>query len=413
LNLLHETWTNLDPYELRLLLDKHFGGPGQYDRELGDPGKLYLPLARSECRVALTFRKKKIVAIEPGPAFDAAEWQRISQEIAKSLFEGSLKIGRDFSFSSFRVSGSWRGHRSGVQILPPPDNAPRAPYEMAEHPFILEFPVKASDVWPVTNYRRMREHRELTLLLNVLLAGHASFQPRRSQHFWAMIPPSAGKEVPTGDRSSPDIRWVQRFYFAPLGEAVIDELSPASSEQIEEIEPELYFGQIRHDGKGLRVPTYLDDLICRYQQLSDTNRSKFNRATFWMYQSVQQWATSMSSSFASVISAVEALTERGAIHRVYCKQCARDQPHEVPGPTRRFRDFFETYAAGASLKRRRDEMYSLRSGILHGSDLMQLDQDRDFGHDPPGWNERELNEELRSLTRLAIRNWLLNSPDQL
>ena len=121
----------------------------------------------------------------------------------------------------------------------------------------------------------------------------------------------------------------------------------------------------------------------------------------------------MSSSFASIVSAVEALTERGVIHRVFCEHCARDQPHEVPGPTRRFRDFFETYAPGASLKRRRDEMYSLRSGILHGSDLMQLDQDRDFGWDPPGWNERELNDELSSLTHLALRNWLLNPLGQL
>ena len=118
----------------------------------------------------------------------------------------------------------------------------------------------------------------------------------------------------------------------------------------------------------------------------------------------------MSSSFASVVSAVEALTERGTIHRVYCEQCDRDRQHEVPGATERFRDFFETYAPGASLKSRRNEMYSVRSGILHGSDLMQLDQNRYFGWDPPGWNERELADELWSLTRLAIRNWLLNPP---
>jgi hypothetical protein len=131
---------------------------------------------------------------------------------------------------------------------------------MAEHPFILEFPVKASDFWPLTNYRRMRDHRELTLLLNVLLAGNTSYQPPRSEHFWALIlpasneastPESAKKSVwrrliararkylgpwlkfvpriaarkpPTV--TSPDIRWVQQHYFAPLGEACVDELSP-------------------------------------------------------------------------------------------------------------------------------------------------------------------------------------------
>jgi hypothetical protein len=118
---------------------------------------------------------------------------------------------------------------------------------------------------------------------------------------------------------------------------------------------------------------------------------------FWMNQSVRVWTLSMSASFAAVVSAVEALTDRQLI----------------PGATRRFHDFFETYAPGRSLKRRREKMYALRSDIFHGSDLMELDQDLSSSWDPPGWDERELDEELRSLTRLAIRNWLLNPPGQL
>ena len=389
LNLLPKKWANIDdPHELRILLDKHIGGPGQYDGRSKNPDKFYLPLAGSACRIALTFQGKRIVAIDRGVSFDLADWRRVRQQIDKSLFDVSLKVGRDYSFSSFRVSGSWRGRRSGVQILPPPDEAPSAPYEMAEHPFILEFPVKASDLWPLTNYRRMREHRNLTFLLNVLLAGHMSFQPRRSQHIWAVIHPLTGTD--------PEIRWVQQFYFGPLGEVVIDEPSPVSSELIEEIEPNEYFVKIGHDGKGLRVPTDLDDLICRYQQLSGANRSKFNRAMFWMYQSIRVWTLSMSASFAAVVSAVEALTDRQLI----------------PAATQRFHDFFETYAPGGSLKKRRKKMYDLRSNIFHGSDLMEFDQDLSFSRDPRGWDERELDEELRSLTRLAIRNWLVNPPGQ-
>src|SRR5262245_42540996 len=138
-NLLSEKWTELDSAELRLLLDQRIGGPGQYDGRSEDPNKLYLPLAAASCRISLAFRDKKIVAIEAGPAFDAAEWKTLSAEIEKSILAGPTKIGREFSFSSFRVSGWWRGARSGVQILPPPDGAPRAPVEIAEHPFILEF----------------------------------------------------------------------------------------------------------------------------------------------------------------------------------------------------------------------------------------------------------------------------------
>ena len=92
-----------------------------------------------------------------------------------------------------------------------------------------------------------------------------------------------------------------------------------------------------------------------------------------------------------------------------CSQVPTTQ-HEVPGATRRFKEFLDTHAPGASLAKRRDAMYSLRSGILHGSELMQLDQDRAFGWDPPYWNEHELNDELWGLTRVALRNWLKNPP---
>ncbi len=397
-NLLSKTWTDLDSFELRLLLEKRIGGPGQYDGLPNNRNRLYLPLARSSCRIVLTFCDKKITAIEPGPAFDAAEWKRVSGEIEKSILISSSKVGREYSFSSFRVLGSWRGERSGVQILPPPDDAPHPPVERAEHPFILEFPIKASDFWPtITNHRRAQEHRNLTLLLNVLLAGRTSFQPRRSEHFWASV---------SWDGAHSEIKWVQQFFFAKLGEAVSDELSPPASKRLEQVEPEEYYTQVGHDGEGLRVPTDLDQAICNYMALPSGNRAKFDRATFWIDMASRQWNISLSASFAALVSAIESLTERGDIHQFQCPTCDTPTQHEVPSATRRFKDFFDIYAPDPALLKRRDDMYSLRSGILHGGDLMQLDQDLAFGWDPPGWNERELHDELWSLARIALRNWL-------
>jgi hypothetical protein len=399
--LLRETWTNLDSFELRLLLDERIGGPGQYHGHLNNPNKFFLPLGGSSCRIELSFRDKKIVAIKPGPAFDAAQWEQVSEEIERSLLVGQLKVGREFSFSTFRVLGSWRGYHSGVQILPPPHDAPRAPFENAEHPFILEFPINASDFLPVTNHRRMREHRNLTLLLNVLLAGRTSHQPRGSEYSWASVRHDAG---------GPEIKWVQRIFFAKLGNAVIDEPSPLAGERLKEEEPEEYYTRVGHDGKGLRVPADLDQSICCYTTLSTGNRAKFDRATFWMDMALRQWSFSVSASFAALVSAIESLTERGGTHEFECPICGKPGQHEVPGASRRFKDFFDTYAPGAALAKRRDEMYSLRSGILHGSELVQLDQDLAFGWDPPWWNERELHEELWGLTRIALRNWLMNPP---
>ena len=159
---------NLDSTELRVLLHELIGGTGQSD-DLGraKPRNFYIPLAGPSCRVVLKFKGKKIIAIEPGEAFDAAQWQQISNEIEHSI-TGGTKVGRDYSFSGRRVKGSWRGEHSGVQILPPPADAPSAPVEEADHPFILEFPLMVSSVDALTNYRRSRKHRDLTLLLNVL-----------------------------------------------------------------------------------------------------------------------------------------------------------------------------------------------------------------------------------------------------
>ncbi len=395
-NLIRAEWQDLDSAELRMLLDMRIGGPGQYDSRDANPNTLYLPLARASCKIKLTFKGGKIVKAEPGPAFDATEWEKICEEINKSILSGPSKVGREHSFSRFRVLGSWRGRRSGVQILPPPADWPRAPLEGADHPFILEFPVRVSDLDRITNHRLTREHRRLTLLLNILLRGGTSFFPPRPGSFWSGVP--GGTET----------KWVQQYFFARLGSFIADALSPTADKQLEEIRPDAYYSEIGHDGQGLRVPSDLDDSICLYMQLSPTNREKFDRATFWMDVSAHQWTISISSSFASLVAAVESLTDRGLVHRVYCKQCKGMCQHEAPGATERFRAFFEKFAPGAAQRKRRNEMYRVRSGIVHGSDLMQIDQGRDFGWDPPGFNELELHRELWAVTRIALRNWLRN-----
>jgi hypothetical protein len=384
-NLLRPTWGQLDSHELRILLDTRIGGPGQYDGREANPNRLYLPLAGAQCRVVLTFSGRQIITVEPGAGFDAAQWDSIAHDIETSVLTGPTKIGRDYSFSSYRVQGSWRGQRSGVQILPPHPDAPKAPVEMAEHPFILEFPIREAGLWAITNHRRLREHRNLTLLLNTLLAGRTNPQPRRGDHFWGCFHRDGGPA---------EIRWVQNFYFAPEGAAMLDAPSPLTAERLEEIAADRYFTAVRGlDGRGLRVPTDLDDSICRYQQLHPARRAEFDRAAFWLDNASRQWNSSMSASFAALVSAVESLINK-----------------DGPGSKARFQDFFERYAPGASLAPRRNQMYKLRSTILHGSELLTIDQDVSFGWDPPWWNERELHEELWTVTRIAVRNWLRNPP---
>jgi hypothetical protein len=253
-----------------------------------------------------------------------------------------------------------------VQILPPPAEAPRASVTTADHPFILEFPVQEASLWRVTNHRRIREHHRLTLLLNLLLVGATTFLPDRQRHYWASV--ESGGET--------EIKWVQEFYFAKLGEVIASELSLPVGDKLEEVASGEYYTAIGHDGSGLPIPDDLDESICRYRSLSPALRAKFDRATYWMGMASRQWEDSMSASFASLVSSVEALTERGIKHSVYCDKCKKEVSHDVPGATENFRAFFERYAPEPGLESRRNNMYAMRSGILHGSKLMQLDPER-------------------------------------
>jgi hypothetical protein len=286
----------LQPYIAGSAVPNITGGLGQYDEGLD---VLYLPLAREQCHVALKYQNDRIIAIEPGEAFDRAQWDAICTEIETSVLRGPQKIGRDLSFSTHLVKGCWRGPKSGVQILPPPDNAPLA-REGGENPFILELPIRESSLFSLKNYRRLREHRNLTKVLNLLLADTISLLPTRRRNFWANV----------GGDGEPKMKWAQEWYYADPGNIFLDEPSPQSEQKLEVVGTENYY-EIGLDGRGLRVPSDLDDSIYRYQRLPPDLKSKFDRAAYWMSMASRQWTDSMSASFASVVIAAEALAGDG------------------------------------------------------------------------------------------------------
>jgi hypothetical protein len=399
-NLLEPTWTALDSHEIRLVIDAHFPGPGQYDGLRENPNIICVPLAGVECRLKLVFGdkddKKRIVSIEPGLAFDRAQWKTIRSEI-EALGSGPVKVGREFSFSGKRVLGSWRGARSGVQILPPTPDVPRATEEMADHPFVLEFPVMVHECLAVTEYRRRKLHRGLTGLLNVLLTARATV-PASWGKSWGIVQSDDGQGLVT--------RWVNLQFYAELGDRIIDSPSSLSGDKLQELAASEYYQWTGHDGTGLRVPVDLDKSICVYQRLSREDRERFDRAAFWVTMASRQWPISASLSFTALVSAVESLTGRGEQHRGPCSKCGETTVHEVPGATQRFRDFFEKYAPQVDLQSILSKQYGLRSDILHGSALMQMDEGTAFGWDPPSMKERDLHFPLATAAPEALRRWL-------
>lgn len=396
-NLLKENWRLFDQHELRLALGEYIGGPGQFQDREKNPNKFSLPQSGAECKIILTLNSGKITSIEQGPAFERVEWDSIVEKIECAISTGPKVIGRNLSFSTFRVTGSWLGQKSGIQILAPPIDAPRANMEIAEHPFLLEFPINESNISSITNYRWKINHRRTTLILNLFLNGHTSSPLSRPEQRWAQVEKNDGTQ---------ETRWVTCSYFAKFGNTIIENLSPPTEPELLEVNPEEYYAGHGHDGRPLQIPSDLDNSLSLYRNLSNENRSKFDRAAFWMDLASRQWHVSISSSFASLVSAVEALTERGEIHSTKCPLCNTITNRHSPGPTKNFINFLETYAPGKSNKKRCNEMYSLRSGILHGSNLMRLDEDNYFGLDPHWLGQHELTNELWLLTKASLRQWL-------
>ena len=215
------------------------------------------------------------------------------------------------------MQGFWRGEKSGVQILPAHPEAPDTNIEVAQHPFILEFPIQGCTRVAIINHRRIRELKKLILLLNAILAGRTNLPARQQQYFWAW----------TGSVERPECKWLNNFYWARLGDAVQEEPSPVAGQPAQVLEAEEYFSTVKGpDGLGLRVPSDLDEWICRYRQLPADRREEFDRAAFWLDMASREWDVSISSSFTALVSVIESLiNERGR------------------GSTSRFHAFLEKY----------------------------------------------------------------------
>jgi hypothetical protein len=422
-NLLAELPQGVDLYEFRKLLELRIGGPGQYNCD--SRRRLYIPLGGDACRLVLVFSKKSLAmlqTIERGPAFAEEQWQAILDEVGRSLVSGPLRVGRDYCFASRRVIGSWRGVKSGVQILPPPEGVPIAPVVMAQHPFILEFPLRETNESALTNVRRLRRVRTLTALLNVLLNAavrpHWTTQP---DHLWVAVPAVDTRRfkferlrrwfrLPPNAPMPSRIEWAQEFFFAPLDPLVSDYLSPAATDRIQVVESSIYRDWRRRPvSDGLQVPSDLDESLYAYTRLQMERRRRLDRSLYWLQLASRFGYRHMAASFVGMVSAIEALTEAGGGHRAQCTECKDDFYHRVPGPTAAFRRFLDLYAPGPQLNSRRQKMYELRSGLVHGSVLMDLDDERHSVWDPAQNHQTELWAELFDVTRIAIKNWL-NDP---
>ena len=325
-NLLRPGWSDVDPDELQQIIQFAFRR-GQ----LAEDGDAVFPEEGDACRVRIQYKGGEVAAVVRGPAFDADEWDRLAKQIEEDLLAWESVYASAIVFSAYPVERSWRSDKLGVQILPAPPKAPRPDMGLGDYPFVLEFPVRKSANWYVTNRRRQRQYRRFALALNALFEGKISASSSSPRHLWAFIP------------NTGEVAWVQEGYSVGSLEPYRPALSDFSGEPIEVVPDAQYYARFGlRVGRSLEVPASLEMLLALWDNLSPNDRERFGRASYWLDAAERIWPLSRSASFTAMVTAVEALINDPPTMGL-CPDCQRPMG---PGPTKMFRDFVERYAPG-------------------------------------------------------------------
>jgi hypothetical protein len=375
--------------ELEDVLSRYFG-----TAMASSPETIRYP-AEANFALELRYGDGQLVDIVAGPALTRAEVTGVRQRIEAELLTATgTAVGRVVLFASVPVTGYFR-YGNLFQWVPVPAEAPRPPFAMAEHPFLLEFHFRQSPNAGIRQLRRAILERELELLAAGLLEFTIRGHGRLSRHHWVLM---------QDDVSHPWISaYRQEMYIWPGLVLEGGEFTDTTTlPLLAAIGPVEYYtrGGIGPD-RVLEIPATLTDLLERFFGLPRSERERFLRACFWFQHA--HTVRSRSAAFTAMISAVEALIPvvRGA---PVCEQCKR--PMGV-GPTRMFADFVDDLVPGASTIESRRRLYGIRSALSHGGSLLHSDR-RTWAPHMTGEAIEEWEDigAIWQLVRLVLVNWL-------
>jgi hypothetical protein len=339
----------------------------------------------------------RIVRCEPGPALTDELIATLRERVEAALApDTGFEVRRDVLFSVPEVKGFWR-HGDDWQILPAPASAPRPGFLMGEHPFVLEYRVRRSASFQVTETRRWRRFWELHLLLSLLLHGRITRELHAHPHHWVLL------HEPTADGSH-TVYANEGYMIAGFVARADDFTDPRGYGKLAVVPDDEYYAQ-RGIGvdDDVTVPSSFDAFFDRFESADVRTRDQLLRASYWLDTASRAWETSKSLSYMAAINAVETLMPKQKADP--CPTCSLDRS---PGPTAGFRDFVETYAAAEGADARA-AMYRFRSALVHGHRLHTMDL-------PGAWGalarsevaDRNLHDTAFAISRTAVRTWFLD-----
>ncbi|MCX4976258.1 hypothetical protein [Streptomyces sp. NBC_00620] len=379
----------VDPQELAWAIS-NVVPQSQFTSEL----QVDFPRADSPALTLHYFRKGGLRAIVPGPSLTEETFALIEQRVKSTLLAPATPlVRRVVLFAHVPTEGYWR-YRDKLVIQRAPDEAPRPPVELGDHPLVFEVKFDSSPDWQLRNMRALREPRQLALLLSLLVPG-LSVPPRNPRHQWVLdATPGAMRSV-----------WAQETYFIPNFETYTDELSQQGDLPAIELVATMPSG-IR-ENQVLVLPEDLEQKLDTFMRLGDDDRARLLRAAYWLHHAREVWDVSKSAHFQSLVQAVEAMLKY-APHRERCPQCNA----HLAGPTAYFRCFIDRYAPMRNTedddeRKTRKLLYDKRSDLTHGTSLLSADEEVGFGwHHPKPSSEYQLASEAHQVCRRAIIGWL-------
>jgi hypothetical protein len=306
------------------------------------------------------------------------------------------QVRRFVGFAHAPVAGTWECKLFTITAAPP--EAPRPQQFLADHPYILEVPFEATGDAFLDIQRAGRLRARYELLLSLFASGFKTRHDRFNV-IWGrdMNAPFQGEPVP---------HMIQEFYSIPGFNIIAESRTPLADPLIKLIPDGEYFGRPgRTPGYDLDLPQSLELWIDAALSCDGRLSQRLLRASYWLRHAHEINQISQSAALVAAIQAVEVLLP--AIKGQVCTTCEREIS---PGPTRKFRDFLQEYAATTSAEERkaRDLLYKQRSRLTHGHELLVSDSDYHASWTNPAhaFDSQTLDRALR-LAQISAINWFI------
>jgi hypothetical protein len=343
--------------------------------------------------IRLTYTRKGNITAQADTGLDDELASLILTRVRTLISGGDPVLWRQVWFSSLPLTGYWR-YRDEWQIVPVPEDAPKPEFLMADNPFLIEVRGVRTGDSLVDRVRAGRRLWELQLILSLALRVSISNNDRSPPHAWVLV------DLATEPRSE----YRQRGYVIPNPMAPANDFTPVVGvDPVPTINDHDYFGRwgISSDSMHVDVPALLPSLFDRYAAAAPADKDTFLRACYWLSRSRPTARLSMSLSYISVINSVEVLVPD--VVRDPCPECGRDR---AAGPTARFRQLVERYAHGVEGV---SQLYALRSKLVHGGALLDLDLPAARGSlDPDEIEQSDQYGLARRVATAVIINWFFD-----